>query len=459
VRLPFQSSLENAPWTAFLPLGSYESSSFQSFGTGSLIQYPSLYSIKQSGSFKNTTEKKEGLDNSWMQKIIDNNPDIRGFLSFVYRYLTVLPASTGEFLSLFPYPCGVAGVQRLAPSPYIRFVDIKNNSFSSLKIESIRSKTIAKDKYKLTPIPSERNQLFQDIYPKDESIGISIPPNSHLFVPIEFGFDTRISKNVRRGYIDGSTGEEVGNLTNQNIENSIYENRKIFLANLNMESIEGNPRDPDSFMPIDSLVKSTLDVVNLPGSFVSQTKKLTELFNEVPNRFSVGSLRDIVSLRIAGKDIRTDNPLSDPRFSMSVYFAYGSCPYLMVYDAQKGYWIELGTVITGRQDKSWQGYEIHSLGDHPLKFRLEEREAEVTFIDQISILYKDSQNGGEAEVSSQISELTDADNKYFVLHQGDSLEIDLKKILPTSAIDVRLKINGYYEVLPGATLMQPLPAS
>lgn len=173
----------------------------------------------------------------------------------------------------------------------------------------------------------------------------------------------------------------------------------------------------------------------------------------VPDRFAVGSLKNIVSIRINGKDIQTDNPLNDPRFSMSVYFAYGSCPYLVVYDAKKGYWIDLGTTLTGRQTKAQKASEIYSLGENPSKFKIEERDKEITYLDSVSILYTDKNTGEEKEVSSHISTLNAIDDVYYVLHQNESLEIDLKNLVPKNASNIRMKINGYYELLPDAIPM------
>ena len=201
-------------------------------------------------------------------------------------------------------------------------------------------------------------------------------------------------------------------------------------------------------MSTNDIVDRLLNPISFTKDFIGRTKNLRDLSESVANRFAVGSLRNVVTIRINGKDIQADNPLNDPRFSMSAYFAYGSCPYLIVYDSQKGYWVDLGTVITGQQSKAQKNYEIHSLGNHPSKFRIEERDKEITYLDAISILYADVQSGEEKEVKSQIPELTAIDENYFVLHQNDTLEVDLNKLLPRNVTNVRLKIEGFYEVLP-----------
>jgi hypothetical protein len=273
-----------------------------------------------------------------------------------------------------------------------------------------------------------------------------------LLLPIEFGFDTRLSKNIRRGYFD-YTGKEVGNKTDQNVNTIDLTDRNFYLSKRDLypsKLLPSTDASTDDYFGLSTndIVDRLLNPISFTKDFIGRTKNLRDLSESVANRFAVGSLRNVVTIRINGKDIQADNPLNDPRFSMSAYFAYGSCPYLIVYDSQKGYWVDLGTVITGQQSKAQKNYEIHSLGNHPSKFRIEERDKEITYLDAISILYADVQSGEEKEVKSQIPELTAIDEDYFVLHQNDTLEVDLNKLLPRNVTNVRLKIEGFYEVLP-----------
>lgn len=46
-----------------------------------------------------------------------------------------------------------------------------------------------------------------------------------------------------------------------------------------------------------------------------------------------------------------------------------------------------------------------------------------------------------------MDKLEKVDGDYFVLHQGEHIEIDLKQLLPTGASNIKLKINGYYKVI------------
>jgi len=160
---------------------------------------------------------------------------------------------------------------------------------------------------------------------------------------------------------------------------------------------------------------------------------------------------DIVSIKIEGKEIEIKSPNNNPKFSMSVYFAFGSCPYLLVYNPQKGYWIEVGTVLYGKQNKSLQQWEIHKLDKEISKIKLEERDKEITYIRFLSILYTDPQTKITREavpLLTELEELASQDENYFLLRQGESIEINLENLIPKDASNIKLKISGYYEVLP-----------
>lgn len=441
--VPFQTSLEDAEWTTISPLTYGETDKNLEIGT--LLQYPKLSDINKQ---INTEKHDLSTKNKWIKEISASNPEVRGFLAFTYRYLSIL---SSDWLSDLFSGCGFIGIERIAPTPYVRFIDIHNNSLSSLKVDSIRTKVIEKDKYKLTPI-FNRNQLFQEVTSKDELLGISIAPSSHLLLLTEFGFDTRNSKNILKEYAE-TISKKGKNKTDQNVTMIRLINRNLFVSKIPPLSKRNFTTRGRQKNPKDTIPSQFLDSVNFSKEFISQVRPLIDLSESIPNRFAVGSLKNIIAIRINGKDIPSDNPLNDPRFSMSVYFAFGSCPYLVVYDTKKGYWIDLGTTLTGRQTKGQKTSEIYSLGENPSKFKIEERDKEITYLDSVSILYTDKNTGEEKEISSHISKLDAIDDVYYVLHQNESLEIDLKKLLPESASNIRMKINGYYELLPDAIPM------
>ncbi|MFN9630198.1 MAG: hypothetical protein ACK59A_08215 [Cyanobacteriota bacterium] len=269
-----------------------------------------------------------------------------------------------------------------------------------------------------------------------------------MILPIEFGFDTRLSKNVRRGVLD-TNGMEIGNQSYQESDSGKLVGKTIFISQVPPTDTQGIilRRLPDESPK--NIIEKYLQPTRLSASFIHGTSSLQELSKIVPNRFAVGSLRNVVRIRVDDKDIQADTPLNDPRFSMTAYFAYGSCPYLMVYNSDKGYWEELGTVIAGRQSKAEESYGVYRLGDHPQKFKIEERDMEVSYLNSISILYDDMKSGEEYELKTKIPELAANDESYYVLHQNEALVINLKSLLPKDSVNVRVKIQGFYNVLSG----------
>ncbi|WP_042712909.1 hypothetical protein WH8501_18675 [Crocosphaera watsonii WH 8501] len=87
------------------------------------------------------------------------------------------------------------------------------------------------------------------------------------------------------------------------------------------------------------------------------------------------------------------------------------------------------------------------MNDRPLKVKIEERDPEITYLDSLSFIYQDTQTQELKEVFYPLAELQKIDQQYFLLHQRESLEIDLNKILPDTASNIKLKINGYYELI------------
>lgn len=440
--MPLQTSLSDAEYTAILPPLSSDDRYYKKFDPGSLLQYPKLSDVKRFLTLSYLPPNKTWADIEWYKNILENNPEVRGFMGFTYRYVArLVPGSASELLHYFE-ECDFVGIKRQPPSPYVRFIDIENKGFLSVNVSSVGLQTIIKDKYKLTPI-FERDLLFQDVPAKDDPLNISIPPGMHLIIPTEFGFDTRASKNNWRESM-GSSGEKGYNQAHQKANSEDLAEKPIYLPSLPFHSTRGKTSDTTK-----KIVGKLLEPVKLSTKFVSRTRSLSSLAAAVPNRFAVGSLRNVVRIRIDGKDIQADTPLNDPRFSMSAYFAYGSCPYLLVYSSENGYWEELGTVITGQQSKAQENYGIYSLGDHPQKFRIEERDREVSYINSIAILYTDVKSGEDHELRTKFPELSSNDEDYYELHQNDAFEINLKSILPRDAINVRLKVQGFYNILAG----------
>ncbi|MBW4495955.1 MAG: caspase family protein [Oscillatoria princeps RMCB-10] len=422
IKLPLQQSKENSKWTTIL---------INNLSNKSIVQFPELAALKDFGLLEEDRLDLISLNDSWIRKIIENNPHIRGFIAYLYPYIENL---ADNFIH-----CGVgvplALVQRVLPEPYVRFIDIVNISNSSINIDSINYKIIENNPYKLTVI-NNRNTLFENIPIASESMGITIPPKQHLFIPIEFGFDTKVYSKINFSQLI-----DFKNIIGQTVyvarvpDKKMREKIKLYNSTHSLEPI----------LMGKEIMQILTEPIKIDRDWVSTS--IEEIVKLIPHRFSVGSVMNVTSLVIDGKTYDTTSPLNEPKFSLSVYFAYGSCPYLLVYNSHNRDWTELGTVLYGRHDKSLQAYETYNLGEHISKIKLEEREPEITYIDSLSVLYTDPITKTMREAIPPISKLEKNDGEYFILHQDESIEINFKDIIPKNALDIRLKINGYYEVL------------
>ncbi|MGJ3246060.1 MAG: hypothetical protein ACFE0I_08305 [Elainellaceae cyanobacterium] len=82
------------------------------------------------------------------------------------------------------------------------------------------------------------------------------------------------------------------------------------------------------------------------------------------------------------------------------------------------------------------------------QIRLEEREPEITYIDSLSVSYREAETGVVREVFPDIAELNAIDNTYVILHRGESLDVDLTQLIPGDRVDeIQLTTSGFYEIL------------
>ncbi|NEO34614.1 MAG: hypothetical protein F6K36_30340, partial [Symploca sp. SIO3C6] len=183
VSLPLQLNRSSAEYTTF----------FEGQRNNFIVQYPKLDEISRFGIKDDFSyEINPSLKDIWIRKVIQENPDVRGFFAFAYPYTKNIQ----DFINIV-MDCRSLGdlVERLMPSPYVRFLDIENVSSTSVTLDYISFKITELDSYKLTPVDN-RSLLFEAAVEKDQNFGIQIKPRHHLFIPIEFVFDTKPQKEI-----------------------------------------------------------------------------------------------------------------------------------------------------------------------------------------------------------------------------------------------------------------------
>lgn len=412
---PLQVSSDNSRYTTFT--GSEEASSNK---YGFLTQFPKLSDLNK--NVKEDYKCGKNFKALWIKKIIKNNPNVRGFLGFVYPFIFNIKQKAEGCTEYWQ-------LERITPSPYVKITDITNNSKVPIRIDSITYQSINKNNYKLTDA-DRRSLLFQSSSDITENINISLQPETNLLIPIEFGFSTEPFKPNKNYY-------------HQFDKSKIIESEKFYVRKALSES-EWNSQLKAGYTNAN---KINMIPKKLSEEFVNGTGSLEDILNKIPNNFAVGSILNVKSVKINGKDININPPNDEPTVYMSTIVQAGSCPYLVVYNPEKDTWLELGTILYAVKDKSLQQEEVRNLGNTIAKVKIEEREPEITYIDSLSIIYDESKNSEPQEITYPMDKLKKVDGDYFPLHQGEHIEIDLKQLLPAGASNIKLKINGYYKVI------------
>lgn len=425
IDIVIQTNNNDSKYTSFIDSGSsiYE-----------IVQLPKLLELGQSLQQDYNQKRHYSRNTEWIRKIIKKNPNIRGFLVFRYPYWLTL--NSESFKNILPPICGEHLFEKLSPSPYIKFTDIKNNQDHAIRIESLTYESINEDPYKLT-IADQRNSLFKNktkVTEEVKNINLSIEPNQHLLIPLEFGFDTEPIKNTIRFKYPLS-----------NKKKSDLHNKLLYVSKPLSGSEYSKIEPPNNLYHAISQIPT--QKISFDENFINNTISPEELLNLIPKKFAVGSILNLNLVKVDGQIIEIDPPSDEPTIYVSPYLQAGSCPYLVVYNYQKNYWIELGTILSGREIKLLQGDEIHSLGDKVSSIKIEEREQEVSYIDALSILYIEPTTEENKEVIYPMPELKKVDGDYFILHQGESFEINLEELIPANASDIKLNINGYYQLV------------
>ncbi len=245
----FQDSKEEAEWTSILRNGDYES--FY------LMQFPKLSKFSLIG---NTTRE---LSNEWVYKILKANAEIRGVFGLLHGYEKTSKRET-SFKQLIAR-CGLPSIYQFIPNPYVRFVDIRNNTSLPAKIESLTQQLLKRDDYQLTPIPDDRGKLFENIAPSTESINLTLNPGQDILIPIEFGLETRGFKEQFKNLL---TDTRKSDFLNQ-ISEPIFFAKPLDSAPVTNFKINQIP-DKVGFVPI-----------KLSQEFVSDTQKKGMIYKKI----------------------------------------------------------------------------------------------------------------------------------------------------------------------------------
>jgi hypothetical protein len=421
IDIPFQTEIENAEWTCISKRRDTDNLE------GTIYQYPELGCLLSQGIRDSDSAVRHS--DQWIQKIAKQNSKCRGFLLYQYSFISNLD----DFFSA----CGMIGVSRQAPSPYLRFAHIRNNSNKPVKIENLQIRCLQSSPHHLTDI-THRSRVLKEGKIINEEINIMLPSNQDLLIPIEFGFDTNshlkytswledtTSPNWREDELQFLVAKPV---SRENID-LITDLQHSSQARINEEYLG--------------------EWKNLSQDFMGQSKSIFELKNSAPKRFAIGTFFDIKSITFDGKELHISSPNDNSKVSISTYFAYGSCPYLVTF-SRKGYWIEQGTILYGRQNERMKARERYAIEEETLRIKIEEREHEITFLEALNLIYLDQNTGDQHTVECLNSTVHKNIHKnkdgYYLLNKDEFIELNFSDLLPEKASKIQLEVIGYYEII------------
>ncbi len=185
-------------------------------------------------------------------------------------------------------------------------------------------------------------------------------------------------------------------------------------------------------------------------SKIGKIEKVRESFESpkppIRPHFTYGPEWRITGLDIGGeKLILAAAPLN--ALAMTTGSAEGSCPYLTAWNADSGQWTEYGKMLHKANTKRLEQTDVRRMDGFRGQFKLEEREAEIAYIDKASleILLAD---GRELTLEPDVPRLRSLDKDYLVLMWDEA--VDFKFVLPDGivakdVVESRLALSGYYE--------------
>ncbi len=157
---------------------------------------------------------------------------------------------------------------------------------------------------------------------------------------------------------------------------------------------------------------------------------------------------------------RLDLQGQDPNMlAMTTSCDCGSCPYLHAWSDRLGRWVSYGKVIHEAQGAELQAEEEVNLAELATRFRIAERELELSHIDQVR-LQLELGDGRTIELVPEIPALNRVDGDYAEIYAGDTVELEFTLPDAIAKEDIRsssLSVNGYYQLYTSPEMLARLP--
>jgi hypothetical protein len=147
-------------------------------------------------------------------------------------------------------------------------------------------------------------------------------------------------------------------------------------------------------------------------------------------------------------DIRVNLPNRSANFmELTWSLEAGSCPYLLSWDSRSEGWADHGKVLHKAPNKEREYTETKMFPGFKQRFRLEEREPEIAFIDEVALSIA-LKSGETFTLKPANARLAARDGDYLQLYWGDA--VDIKFVLPDGiaaddVVESQFSITGFYE--------------
>lgn len=226
-------------------------------------------------------------------------------------------------------------------------------------------------------------------------------------------------------------------ITNSDSLKTINEVKKVFYKNFNL-TIKIQPGS-DIIIP-SAITFTPLEKISNGDEILKTTSSKSTYY--------YGSAVYIDSININGfkysiKEFDKTDTLS--AFFEGKYYLEigGSCPYIYTFSQNSKDYIIENHILSGVNAKHKERYDTLRLKNPTYKLLLKEIDPETSFIDELFILCIDK-SGKETKFKSKNRLLTQRDNKYLSISQGQEVSFEVEKFNLVSTCKYYLVSYGYY---------------
>ncbi|HXM31391.1 MAG TPA: hypothetical protein VN919_04435 [Xanthobacteraceae bacterium] len=154
----------------------------------------------------------------------------------------------------------------------------------------------------------------------------------------------------------------------------------------------------------------------------------------------------LTGVMVDGKQVAL-TPADSNDLNLTISSGSGSCPYLLSWDEEARDWADHGKVLHKGKGKELEYSETGKFEGFRPRFRLEEREPEIAYIDQAELAIS-LRNGEALVLKPDNNHLAARDGDYAKLYWGDGIEFSFalpEAVAVEDVVESRLTLTGYYE--------------